>query len=219
MLEPPFQSLYKDISRAVAPDEFDDAARHELTEFDKLSRSYAPQLACREGCSLCCWLKVDLFAHEAFLLARHIQLKFRAEEMARLLSRLAVHSGMVMTLTPFQHATQNIRCPLLVDGRCSVYEARPHACRRHHSRDFSACQYTFDHPTDLEFPSAHDRELFQQLSHVMQQGIEAYDSLGFDSTIYELGTALLEALTDPTAWNRWQRREKAFQTASVTPCE
>ena len=51
----------------------------------------------------------------------------------------------------------------------------------------------------------------------MQKNIDAYSQLGFDHTIYELGTALNEAMNNPARWNRWRDRGKAFPDASVTP--
>ena len=33
---------------------------------------------------------------------------------------------------------------------------------------------------------------------------------GYDQTGYELGTALLEALTNPKCWKRWKKKKKAF---------
>ena len=60
---------------------------------------------------------------------------FTDDQLADLIIRLVAHLEKVTPLTPFQHATQNIVCPLLQDGRCSVYSVRPHSCRRHHSQD------------------------------------------------------------------------------------
>jgi hypothetical protein len=153
-------------------------------------------------------LRVEVFAHEVFLLARHIRSHFAPDEISALLDRLAGHAETVLPLTVFEHATRNIICPLLQDGRCSVYEARPQCCRRHHSQDLAACQFTFDHPDDLEFPGAHDRDLFRALTGAMQQNIDAYA---------ELGTALLEALRDPASWERWRAHQQAFVHASITP--
>jgi hypothetical protein len=135
------------------------------------------------------------------------------------MGRLDAHAEKVMPLTPFEHVTQNIECPLLQNGRCTVYAVRPHTCRRHHSQDFAACQYTYDHPDDLESPAAHDRDLYRALTGAMQCNIDVYSDLGFDHTIYELGTALKEALTDPASWQRWRNHEQAFIHASVTPTE
>jgi len=221
MPEYPAQQLIGDIARSLSPDEFDHAAQSALTFVDALNGEIIEQhgvtLACREGCSLCCWLRVDVFAHEVFLIAHHIRSHFTADEISNLMARLEKHSATVLPLTPFEHATMNVRCPLLNDGRCSVYAVRPHSCRRHHSQDFATCQFTFDHPTDLESPAAHDRDLFRALTETVQQNIDAYSQLRFDHTIYELGTALSEALNDPSSWQRWRDHEQAFVRASVTP--
>ena len=94
---------------------------------------------------------------------------------------------------------------------------RPQCCRRHHSLDFAACQFTYDHPADLEYPAAHERTLYRTLTEAMQQNTEVYRQLGYDVTIYELGTALLETLDDPSCWQHWREHEEAFIRASVTP--
>jgi Fe-S-cluster containining protein len=221
MPEYPIEQLAADIARSTSPDEFDRVGRGALTFFDWLNENVIRErgvvLACREGCGICCSLRVDVFAHEVFLLARHIRVYFSADEINDLLARLDAHAEQVLRMTPAEHVTTNLRCPMLENGRCTVYAARPHACRRHHSQDLATCQYTYDHPADLESPAAHDRELFRTLTEAMQQNIDAYAGVGFDTTIYELGTALRDALDDPTSWDRWRNQEQAFLEASVTP--
>jgi hypothetical protein len=69
----------------------------------------------------------------------------------------------------------------------------------------------------LEFPGAHSREIFKDLTEAMGLHAAVYEYFGYDGTIYELGSALHEALTDPACWKRWRRKKKAFQKASVTP--
>ena len=208
-----------DLAHCYSPGNFDGAAQVALREFDTLSQSSSARFACRAGCSLCCSLRVDVFAHDIFHLARHICAHFTDEDLDALLARLAAHAEKVLPLTPYDHATQNIPCPMLREGCCSVYAARPHSCRRHHSLDFAACQYTYDHPADIDTPAAHDRPVYRTLSAAMQQDIEAYAAHGFDHTIYELGTALHEALTDPECWPRWRNGGTAFLQASITPAE
>jgi Putative zinc- or iron-chelating domain len=223
MPEYPIQELAEDIAHSLTSKEFDGAAHRALEFVDVLNAEIIQQrgvkLACREGCGICCSLRIDVFAHEVFLVAHHIRHHFTAGKLADLMIRLKAHSEKVMPLTPFEHVTQNIVCPLLQNGRCTVYAARPHSCRRHHSQDLAACQYTFDHPDDIDTPAAHDRDLFKALTAAMQQNIEVYAELGFDYTIYELGTAVYEALNDETSWQRWRNHERAFLHASVTPME
>jgi Fe-S-cluster containining protein len=223
MPEYPIQQLAEDIAHSLSPEEFDDAAQMALHFLDVLNSEIIQQrgvkLACCEGCGVCCSLRIDVFAHEALLIAHHIRSHFTADEIAGLMARLEAHSEKVMTLTPFEHLTQNIVCPLLQNGRCTVYAVRPHSCRRHHSQDFATCQYTFDHPDDLESPAAHDRDLYRALTGAMQCNIDVYSALGFDHTIYELGTAIHEALNDATSWQRWRNHEQAFIHASITPTD
>lgn len=217
------EQLLDDIARALSSQDFDTISASALAGFDALNQTFIEQeeirLACRQGCSLCCSLRVDVFAHEIFPLARHIRSHFTPGEISRLLERLAQHTETVTALTPFEHATTNLPCPMLQEGSCTVYEVRPHSCRRHHSQDLAACQFTFDHPTDLETPAAHHRELYQTLSAAMQQNAAAYVEAGFDPTIYELGSAVYEALSDPESWTGWLGRQNAFLQASVTPTE
>lgn len=221
MPEYPLHQLIEDIERALSPEEFDAAARSALAAFDDRNAEIIAErkvaLACGAGCAVCCSLRVEVLAHEVFLIADHIRRAFSAEEKAGLKLRLATHADAVLPLTPCEHATRNLTCPLLQNDRCSIYAVRPHACRRHHSQDLAACQYTHDHPEDLETPAAHDRELFRALTAAMRENIAAYAGLGFDSTNYELGTALQEALDDPETRRHWRDRQEAFIRASVTP--
>jgi Fe-S-cluster containining protein len=221
MLEFSTEQLTEDIARSLSPEQFDHAAEDFLAAFDALNdrtiQQTGAKLHCHAGCSICCTLRVDVFAHEVFLIAHHIRSHFSAEETALLFGRLAAHAEKVLALTPFEHATQNIVCPLLQNGRCSIYTVRPQSCRRHHSQDFAACEFTYEHPDDLEFPGAHHRDLFRILTGAMQQNIDAYSELGFDHTIYELGTALAEALHETGSELRWRARDQAFIHASVTP--
>lgn len=57
--------------------------------------------------------------------------------------RLSVLSRRLMTPVkhPIRHSQEEfsgVPCPFLVDDKCSVYEARPYACRAHYSFDTSA---------------------------------------------------------------------------------
>ncbi|MEI9893482.1 MAG: YkgJ family cysteine cluster protein [Chthoniobacter sp.] len=214
MSEFSIQQLVDDIAQSLLPEQYDRAVERSHAAFDALNEQIIAEtgvkLDCRAGCAVCCSLRVEVFAHEIFRLARHIRRHFSEDEFAALLDRLAAHAEQVRPLTVFEHATQNIICPLLQDGRCSVYAARPQSCRRHHSQDLAACVFTFDHPDDLEFPGAHDRDLFRALTGAMQENIDVYAGFGFDHTIYELGTALAEALHDPASWERWQATSRPF---------
>ena len=209
------------LSCAKSAEDFHAALRQALGAYDQLNTTRAEQtgakLVCRAGCALCCWLRVDAYAPEVFLIADTLRKELPPPELAALRERLAAHAELVTGLTVMEHATRNVPCPLSRDGWCSVYAVRPHTCRRHHSQDLAACEATYAHPEDLTLPGAHHQELFHELTEAMGMHAAVYEYLGFDATIYELGSALEEALSDPACWRRWSRKKKAFRRASVTP--
>jgi len=84
-------------------------------------------VACGKGCAGCCKMNVSITSIEA--------------------ERLAVVTGRKMARLhqPIAHVEDRfagVPCPFLVDEACSVYEARPYACRAHFSFDTTAywCQ-------------------------------------------------------------------------------
>lgn len=94
------------------------------------SQMFAPRIDCRAGCSFCCHTAVrvhilDAIGAAAPVLSRPLDYSLpsrRREDLARV----------------FQP------CPLLVEGRCSVYAQRPVICRGYHSKDVSACEQRFN---------------------------------------------------------------------------
>ena len=174
-------------------------------------------IACKAGCSLCCSLRVDAWAQEVFTIVRHILRFWPQDRIEELRVRLQSHSSRVLSLSVLQHATTNIPCPLLEDSRCSVYSVRPQSCRRLHATDVSACKYVFEHPGDLDAPGSIHGPSYELLSRAMADTQNALQEIGYDPTIYELGSALHEALSHPDAWSRWTNQEHAFLFASRTP--
>src|SRR5687768_14404137 len=111
------EELSADLAAALTPEHFDAAARRSLAAFDVLNAAKLAQVpgpvACRARCSLCCSLRVDVFAHEVFPIARHIRSRFTEDQQVQLSRRLAAHAATVLPLTPFEHATRNVPCPML----------------------------------------------------------------------------------------------------------
>src|SRR5712691_5541470 len=87
--------------------------RQLLQQVDKwtaeMVQRYKPHLACRKGCDLCCQRKFSISGVEAYNVAALFrQLPAGVQQAVR---------------------KQKSSCTFLVDGACSVYEARPVICR------------------------------------------------------------------------------------------
>ena len=94
--------------------------RNLVARVDELCRrilmEYGETVFCREGCDGCC-RHISLFAVEAVALAGALS-ALPAEQGARIRNMASTASGAAA-------------CPLLENGRCLLYEARPIICRTH----------------------------------------------------------------------------------------
>ncbi len=210
----------EDLSTAEAPADFHRATRRAQQRLDQLFTAMTEEgrvpVACRAGCSFCCYLKVETRAHDVFALAAWIDEHFPPAERIALLERLRAHVARLDGLTIEQQISINFPCPLLRDGCCSAYAARPAACRVAHSTDVKPCEYAFQHSEDLDAPSGADEDVRLGM-HVANDGVAwAFREAGYDEDLYHLSAALAEALTDPEAQPRWLARRAAFSSAALS---
>ena len=166
-------------------------------------------LACERGCNYCCHQRVEIRPYEAFVLAEHIRARMTAQQ-ADVVVRLAANRARIAPLTPLQHTQAGIACALLVDGACSVYEARPAACRKYYSLSVQTCRDAFEHPTEPLTGPLEDDNLRLAGNAVALGYARGVEESGRDAERYELHAALLEALENPKSSKRYRAGKKAF---------
>lgn len=97
-------------------------------EVDRFSASltecYSSHLVCREGCSGCCQHHLSVFPVEA----AHIRSAFD-ELPEEIKTRIQMQAQKVELLESQDDGNIPVACPMLVDGACAIYEARPVICR------------------------------------------------------------------------------------------
>lgn len=170
-------------------------------------------LACKAGCAFCCYYKVEVRAHEVFAITTYVQKNLDAEQRQALVKQVQENAAIIRQLTPQQHLTTNLKCPLLQDNRCSVYPVRPYRCRNFHATDAQACESSFADPANMDI-STGMIEIVALAADAHTQGFEAaVAQQGLDPRVYDFNTALLEALTDAHCEKRYGRGKKAFQRA------
>ena len=171
--------------------------------------------ACKSGCSYCCYYKVEVRAHEMFLIKDHMETSWSESAIKNVLADAAVNATLIKTLTHEQHLVTNIKCPFLLENTCSIYPVRPFKCRNFHSTDVDACEESFNRPSNLSIQSGYV-ESVALFGNAHSQGFEgAVKNSGMDLTAYDLNTALLEVFEAPTAFKRFNRGKKAFLQAIV----
>jgi hypothetical protein len=136
-------------------------------------------IACRRGCAFCCHVDIDVTPLEAIRLARRAP---GAGAGARPSARRAP-------------------CPLLSDGACTQYDARPYACRAVFSPDAKACEDGFASDRAVSVPSL---DWPRALASCYITGeIAALDDLKLASHMVELRRALAILDADADAALRW----------------
>jgi Fe-S-cluster containining protein len=171
---------------------------------------FRTEIACAAGCSHCCRVAVDVQAHEVLLAADYIQLHFNPGQLAGVIERTAVHRRRLAGLTGEQRARLIQPCALLdSEGRCTIYEDRPEACRVHHTSDADVCAAHLADPS-VDLGRVFIPALRARLFAVMLGMDSAIEAAGFDDRSYDLGSALHEALTNSLCRVLWLRHRPAF---------
>ena len=168
------------------------------------------EVACARGCSYCCHLRVEIRPHEAFVLARHLQQNFDAPRRERALARITENLERIAPLAPDEHVRAGIPCALLEEGVCSVYEARPAACRKYYSVSVSTCRDAFGDTSAPLTGELEDEDLRLAGNAVALGYAKGLEDAGYDIELRELHYALRKALTEPKAEARYRRGKRPF---------
>lgn len=84
----------------------------------EISKAITPYVACKQGCSFCCNIATTITTTEAQIIGKHVGRKPQVfTKRVNILTNIPKYSG--------------VPCPFLKEGRCSIYEVRPLACRIH----------------------------------------------------------------------------------------
>src|SRR5580658_71489 len=70
-------------------------------------------LACRAGCTWCCYFTVDVRAAEVFRILDFVEQMFTPQEKARVFAEARVNSATLSSLGEGERVTRNLKCPFL----------------------------------------------------------------------------------------------------------
>ena len=175
------------------------------------SENHLPQpIACREGCSFCCFNQVELTPPEALLIGDYVARNFSREDQDGLLARVAGDLGLKAGKSQKKLARLRHRlpCPLLVGGRCSVYSVRPLVCRAMHAFAVGSCEQELRRgklgPGE-DYP--HRYEIIRSISAGLQTGCR---EMGCQTGILDLVLALQDFFTRGNPVEKWIMGEEVF---------
>jgi Fe-S-cluster containining protein len=154
---------------------------------------YRPRLHCRDECSYCCCKpNVLVSVPELVRVLDYVERTFTSVALSALRDRARAYSAQMEGRPLDEPVNESVPCPLLVHGRCSVYDIRPLVCRGYNSTDVDACRRAHTAAAELV-------PVFALLKDVTDGAtVGAGHSLGastFNDSVVDLGTALNIALS------------------------
>jgi hypothetical protein len=199
-----FLSAMKTITNGNASAYEEELARQRRA-IPRLARDWAA-IECRKGCAFCCHLNVTASPIEVIHVAAALRMGLRADLESAVLAAGSTHAG----LGGSARLARKLACPMLVGGACSIYQARPLACRTLVSLSARACERHFDAGGSAmeSNPSLITPRVIG--SAFLTGEMAAMHDLGLAGNLVELTKALTILLTEPTSLARWIQGEDIF---------
>jgi Fe-S-cluster containining protein len=170
----------------------------------------AGTLACRAGCTWCCYFTVDVRAAEVFEILDFVERHFSREEKARVYTEVRANSAVLGKLGERERATRNLKCPFLNEHRCTIYAARPQSCRNYHATSAAGCRQSYEQPENLDIDPEFAPGVYQAGAAHVEAFSSAMNAAGYDVNAYELNCALDAARSEPASRARFESRLKPF---------
>jgi len=145
-----------------------------------MAAKHSSPVHCQKGCGWCCHQPVFTSSHELHYLGNFLQTRLSEEAINLVKGRAQAKNNITSTLEKEQVLNYKSPCPLLENNACSVYQARPMACRIYLSTNVKTCIEFFNNPANensypalLEFPLQAGRMLNEGfMSALKEAGVE-----------------------------------------------
>ena len=176
----------------------------------KAQVQYAPQIACKAGCSTCCRQRIGTRPAEVVAIVKRLTETCSPEKLDDLRQRVRELAEVAKRTSSSQWWQMQIPCPLLDNHECSVYDVRPLTCFGWTSLDAAVCEQTKQNP-NIPQPGF-------EIQGVIAGAAIAGTEIGLEiskltSESVELVAALDLALNRPETISAWLRSENAFASA------
>lgn len=143
-------------------------------EADLVLKAAEGVAACRQGCTHCCHISVQVPEAEAQVIAKAIGRRLTDPAPDRVVQTdeshdAAQHEAMMARQDDVARLHEGVPCPFLADGSCSIYEHRPMACRHLVNVDVDDLLCRLVPGQGLKVPYLNTQS--QKLAHVAAMGL------------------------------------------------
>jgi len=167
----------------------------------------APKLGCKDGCAYCCYQTVEVTIPEAILVAATL-----ADPADARRSTVIETAAALTGLSEEDRRRTGRPCPLLVDGKCSVYDNRPLMCRGLFATESAQCRAA--HVAAISGGADAPVEIFALAQYFTlgdQAGLRGIlKDMRLQYDLVELTQAVAAFLKNPDLIERWLAGETIF---------
>lgn len=127
---------------------------------------------CKKGCSWCCHQPVFALEYELDYLNNFISVNFDADTKKRIALNALAKRKQLENLDHVSLLNSKFPCPLLENGACMAYSARPVACRIYLSINLKSCVDFYENPEEESSVPAL-LEVPMRLGRMLNEGFNA----------------------------------------------
>lgn len=180
-----------------------------LESFLERSAAEGVPAGCKKGCAWCCHQEVFAVTHEFLYLKDHILHQFQTNEQEGIFERAREKVKLTLNRPVKEQLKIRYACPLLKDGSCMAYEARPMACRIYLSSSAGSCRREFDRPEDQNrFPELYEFPLLA--GRMLNEGFVAFlKVLGLRTSELPLEQGYASMITMGQTMEEWVEGSRA----------
>jgi Fe-S-cluster containining protein len=143
-----------------------------VSSFSEFAERQNQKPACKKGCHWCCHQPVFALDYELNYLRDYISKNFDASTQQMILTRAGEKRKKLESFSGESLLNSKFPCPLLENGICLAYSARPVACRIYLSANLGSCVKFYQKPEDKNsFPAL--LELPMRLGRMLNEGFKA----------------------------------------------
>ncbi|HKJ40463.1 MAG TPA: YkgJ family cysteine cluster protein [Sunxiuqinia sp.] len=160
----------------------------------ELAKKQGISIQCKKGCCWCCHQPVFANSHEIQYLSNFIKTNFSKMAIENIRRKAIEKNQQTSKLRQEILLKNKGACPLLKNGTCTAYSARPMACRIYLSTKVKTCIEFYQNPdNENSFPALLDFPL--QAGRLMNEGfVAALLESGIESEEFRLEEGLIAEL-------------------------
>ena len=143
-----------------------------ISSFSIYTQNQKQKIACKKDCEWCCHQPVYALSYELDYLNHFIITRFSKQKQKEISARAAIKRKKLEGMEKEQLANSKYPCPLLENGSCIAYQARPISCRIYLSMEVKSCIKFFRDPDNkTNFPALYSFPL--RIGRMMNEGFKA----------------------------------------------